>query len=81
MKTTKVFQHNDGQAVELPDEFHFEGDRVFIKQLGNVMVLFAYNAPYESLVKSLDFFSDDFMETRNQPAQQERENIFGNPKE
>lgn len=29
-------------------------------------------SPWDSLIKSLDQFSDDFMEDRNQPKQQKR---------
>jgi hypothetical protein len=38
----------------LPKEFRFDGDRVFIKRLGNAVVLIPYQEPWQSLFDSLD---------------------------
>jgi antitoxin VapB len=76
METAKLFQNGKSQAVRLPKEFRFSGDHVFIKKVGNTVVLIPYNAPWQSLVNSLSLFSSDFMEKREQPENQERENIF-----
>lgn len=76
MKIAKLFQNGQSQAVRLPKEFRFEGEEVFIKKVGKTIVLLPKNHPWESLLKSLDKFSDDFMETREQPDQQKREDLF-----
>ena len=73
MKTAKLFLNGQSQAVRLPKEFRFEGKEVFIKKMGNATVLLPIENPWESLFHSLDKFSDDFMESRNQPEQQNRE--------
>lgn len=57
----------------LPKEFHFEGDEVFIKKIGNVVVLIPTARSWDSLLGSLDQFTPDFMTERNQPQQQARE--------
>jgi antitoxin VapB len=76
MKTAKLFQNGQSQAVRLPKEFRFEGDEVIIKRSGNAVVLIPTNHSWEVLASSLDKFSDDFMANRNQPDPQIREDMF-----
>ena len=76
MQTAKLFKNGRSQAVRLPKEYRFDGDRVFIKRAGNAVVLIPYHEPWQSLFDSLKMFSDDFMEDREQPLQQDREVLF-----
>ncbi len=76
METAKLFQNGQSQAVRLPKEFRFQGDKVYIKRMGNAVVLLPYHDSWQSLFESLDHFSDDFMNDRDQPPQQVRENTF-----
>lgn len=76
MKTAKLFQNGQSQAVRLPKEFRFEGDEVFIKRSGNTVILIPRVNSWDSLVGSLDKFSKNFMADRDQPKQQKREAIF-----
>ncbi|MEI8385877.1 MAG: type II toxin-antitoxin system VapB family antitoxin [Nitrosomonadaceae bacterium] len=76
MKTAKLFQNGQSQAVRLPKEFRFEGDEVIIKRSGNAVVLIPTNHSWEVLASSLEKFSDDFMANRNQPDPQIREDMF-----
>lgn len=75
MKTAKLFQNGQSQALRLPKEFRFEGEEVYIKKMGKFTVLFPTEDPWEPLLHSLDKFSADFMETRDQPEQQTREDF------
>ena len=76
METAKLFRNGRSQAVRLPKEFRFEGAEVFIKKVGNAILLIPYREPWQTLFDSLNQFSDDFMETRDQPEQQVREGLF-----
>ncbi len=76
MKTAKLFQNGQSQAVRLPKEFRFEGDEVIIKRSGNAVVLIPANQSWNALADSLDKFSADFMDHRDQPLQQAREDLF-----
>jgi antitoxin VapB len=76
METAKLFQNGKSQAVRLPKEFRFKGDRVYLKRMGNAVILLPYGAPWQSLVDSLTFFSSDFMQERTQPPSPEREAVF-----
>lgn len=72
MKTAKLFKNGESQAVRLPKEFRFEGDEVFIKKAGNAVVLLPKRASWDALLNSLDQFSSDFMEERDQPTTLDR---------
>ena len=77
METARLFKNGQSQAGRLPKDFRFEGEKVFIKRVGNAVVLIPYQDSWETLFESLDQFSDDFMNERDQPAPQEREDLFG----
>ena len=76
MDTAKLFKNGRSQAVRLPKEFRFEGEEVFLKRVGNAVLLIPYREPWQTLVNSLSQFSDDFLETRDQPEQEMREGFF-----
>jgi antitoxin VapB len=75
MKTAKLFQNGQSQAVRLPKEFRFEDDHVFVKRSGNAVVLIPTKNSWDTLIQSLDKFSDDFMAERKQPKMQKREDF------
>ena len=75
MQTAKIFINGRSQAVRLPKEFRFSGKDVFIKKIGKMVVLLPKDDPWSALVNSLEQFSDDFMDTRDQPSQEPRENL------
>lgn len=76
MKTAKLFKNGQSQAVRLPKDFRFEGDHVFIKKEGNVVLLIPEKKTWDILIKSLGKFSHDFMSERTQPKTQKREELF-----
>jgi len=75
MQTAKIFLNGRSQAVRLPKDFRFSDNDVFIKKIGKMVVLLPKDDPWSSLVNSLDQFTDDFMETRDQPTQNNRGNF------
>ncbi len=78
MKTAKLFQNGQSQAVRLPKEFRLEGKEVFIKKMGDAIILLPTDhQPWKALFASLDKFSHDFMSgTRKQPKIQTRDNLL-----
>ncbi|MBW1717025.1 MAG: antitoxin [Candidatus Aminicenantes bacterium] len=75
MQTAKIFTNGRSQAVRLPKEFRMPGDDVFIKKIGNIVILIPKDAPWSTLVNSLDQFTDDFMKSRKQSSLDTRENL------
>jgi antitoxin VapB len=76
VQTAKLFKNGKSQAVRLPKEYRFEGESVAIKRMGNAVVLLPLDNPWQPLFDSLDMFSDDFMDDREQPPEQVREDLF-----
>lgn len=78
MDTAKLFKSGRSQAVRLPKEFRFDGEEVYVKKVGDAVVLLPREDSWRTLYESLEAFSEDFMRERNQPSdQQEREPLFG----
>ena len=75
MKTAKLFQNGQSQAVRLPKEFRFDDSEVFIKKSGNVVQLIPRSDSWNSLFGSLKKFSGDFMVERVQPELDKRESF------
>jgi antitoxin VapB len=75
MNTGKIFNNGRSQAVRLPKEFRFEGTEVYVKRLGNSVVLIPTSDPWANLKASLAIFPDDFMGERAQLPFKEREDF------
>ncbi len=76
MDTAKLFRTGKSQAVRLPKAYRFDGTKVFLKRIGNAVVLIPEQNSWDPLIESLGMFSDDFMLERDQPQIQHREALF-----
>ncbi len=73
MQKAKIFPNGRSQAIRLPKDFRFDGDEVYISKLNGIVMLFPVTGGWDTLLASLDMFSDDFMVEREAPeADQER---------
>jgi antitoxin VapB len=72
MKMARLFKNGQSQAVRLPKEFRFEGNKVFIKKFRNGVVLLPYDDSWDALFEGLNLFTEDFMKPRDQPKQKKR---------
>ena len=76
METAKLFANGNSQAVRLPKEYRFQGVDVFIKRVGNaVVLLLPKDDPWQVMFDAIAEFPDDFAISRDQPRLQEREPI------
>ncbi len=76
METAKLFQNGRSQAVRLPKDYNFSGKDVYIQKIGDSVILFPKDRVWETFLNGLQNFSDDFLdEGRQQPEQQNREDI------
>ncbi len=71
----KLFRNGRSQAVRLPQEFRFEGDRVRIRRVAHGVLLEPYISDTAKWFEELDrFTSEPFMEKgRKQPITPRRE--------
>jgi antitoxin VapB len=76
MQTVNVFKSGNSQAVRIPKEFYVNESELFIRKLGDSIILTSKHDAINRFRNSLDKFSDDlFCEGREQPDQQEREDL------
>ncbi len=76
MKIAKIFKNDRSQAVRLPKEFRFTDNEVYIKKIGDSVILLPKKSSWNSMLDSLDHFTPDFLEQRNQPDLEKREDLF-----
>lgn len=73
MTIAKLFTHGGSQAVRLPKEFRFEGAEVFVRRVGEDVVLSPHApASVQSMIDALDGFEPGIRLERQQPGQQRR---------
>lgn len=75
MQTAKLFINGRSQAVRLPKDFRFEGDEVFIKRVGDAVVLLPRKEGWGTLEQALATFEPGFVLERDQPERQKRKSI------
>jgi len=75
MNIVKLTTDGTQQTITLPEEFRLSGTEVYIKKVGNTIILISTDNPWQSLFDSLDKFSDDFLNTREQPPLDLREDF------
>lgn len=76
MQTAKLFMSGDSQAVRLPKAFRFTGEQVYIKKMGNGVLLLPYENGWQIMFDALAQFSPGlFADERQQPVLQTREEL------
>ncbi|MCL2293718.1 MAG: type II toxin-antitoxin system VapB family antitoxin [Spirochaetes bacterium] len=76
MQTARLFVNGRSQAVRLPKEYQFLGEKVYIQKVGEAVILVPFDKEWEVFLHGLNSFSDDFMsEGRFQGNDQERETL------
>jgi antitoxin VapB len=76
MEIAKLFVNGQSQAVRLPKECRFSGNEVYIKKVGNTVMLFPKELAWETFLNGLNSFTDDFFEEgRSQSVQEPRETL------
>lgn len=72
-KIAKLFQHGRSQAVRLPREFRFEGDRVRIRRVGQGVLLEPFIQDAQEWFRKLDELnSEPFPSRGKQPPATKR---------
>ena len=76
MMTAKVFENGRSQAIRLPKECRFSSDEVMVNKIGDIVILIPKQNKWESFMKAIDMFSEDFMEDgRAEDIDQSREEL------
>lgn len=73
MDKAKLFTKGRSQAVQLPEEYRFEGTTVLVRRLGSAVILLPEDKAWDFLFETVEGFTSDFMADREQPPLEERE--------
>lgn len=79
MSTTykaKLFMNNRSQAVRLPKEFRFKGKEVYIRKVGDEVILSPRPKDFHTFLREGPFADDDFMKDVEKLPVQERDFDF-----
>ena len=52
------------QVIKIPENFKINDDKVYLKKVGNALYIIPFHNPWQSMVESLEKFSEDFMDDR-----------------
>ncbi len=72
-QTAKIFKNGRSQAVRLPKEFRFSTSEVYIRRVGNDVVISEKQPTWEMFFNQKSSFDDDFLQERENDLPQERE--------
>ena len=75
METAKLFKNGRSQAVRLPRDCRFEDEEVYIKKIGNTVMLFPKNQVWQTFLEGLYGFTDDFLSDGREPQGEHQERL------
>ena len=75
IQTINIQNISGYQSINIPDKLKINDDKVYIKKIGNTLYIIPYHNPWKSMMDSLDKFTPDFMDNRQQPDNQNRNNL------
>ena len=73
MPYAKLFRNGQSQAVRLPKEFALPGREVFVRRIGNAVLLVPTADAWTAFEEAHDSFTADFAGERVEPAADDRE--------
>lgn len=75
MDTARLFQSGRSQAVRWPKAYRFSGSEVIVKHFGHGVLLLPIEDPWQTLEAGLAAFEPGFQLNREQPGQQQRQEL------
>ena len=72
-QTAKIFTNGRSQAVRLPKAFRFDAEEVYIRRVGNDVILSAKKPAWSDFFQETSAFDDDFLAERDNAPPQQRE--------
>ena len=77
MKTARIFESGNSQAVRLPKEFRFdENTNVWIKRMGDNIVLMPVKPSWKDLELGAEQFTSDFLEDGREQGSDYQRDVF-----
>ena len=61
MDVVSVQNNAQGQIINIPENYRFSDDELYINRLGNLIILMPKNDDWSEFFRGLSMFSEDFM--------------------
>jgi antitoxin VapB len=74
-ETIDIKNKRGAQAIRIPKGMKINDDKVYLKKVGNSLFIIPFHNPWQNLIDSIDSFTPDFMDSREQPNDQQRESL------
>lgn len=74
-ETIDIKNNRGGQAIRIPKRMKINDDKVYLKKVGNSIFIIPFHNPWQNMIDSIDTFTPDFMDNRDQPNSQQRESL------
>ncbi len=63
------------QAIRIPKRMQINDDKVYLKQVGNSLIIIPFHNAWQNMIDSIDLFTPDYLDSREQPNIQQRESL------
>ena len=74
-ETINISNDKSQQSLRIPEKLRFKDKKVYLKKVGNTLFVIPFNDPWANLIEGAHSFTSDFMEKREQPESESRDNI------
>jgi antitoxin VapB len=74
-ETVAVLNNEGVQAIQIPGNFKINDDKVYLKKIGEIIYIIPFHSPWKDFYESLETFTPDFMEDREQETEEKRESL------
>jgi antitoxin VapB len=74
-ETIDILCDKDNQMILIPDDMKFSEKKVYLKRVGNSLYLIPFSDPWQNLINSVNLFTVDYMETRENNINEIRESF------
>jgi antitoxin VapB len=64
-EAVKILDVKDGQTINIPKELRIDDDKVYLKKAGTSLYVIPFHAPWESMVNSVEEFTEDYLSKRD----------------
>jgi antitoxin VapB len=72
IQVAKIFSNGRSQAVRLPKQFRFEGTEVYIRKVGDEVILSSKKPDWDTFFQTKSVFDSDFLAERDNDLPQQR---------
>jgi antitoxin VapB len=68
-----IIVKKEKSRILIPDDMEIDDDQLYLKKIGNTLYVIPFHDPWQSLIESVEDFSEDFLNEQNQPETRLRE--------